>query len=124
MKALTVKQPYAQFIADGQKTIEVRSWVTKYRGELLITASAKPVIATNGPITSWNGLDLPLGVTVCVVNLQDIRPFRKRDEDAAICDYSPDQNAWILKLLYLTRHHAVKGKVGLWDAPGKIISKA
>jgi hypothetical protein len=38
MKALTVRQPHAQLIALGVKTIETRSWATKYRGPLLIHA--------------------------------------------------------------------------------------
>ena len=38
-KALSVKQPYAGMIASGEKTIEVRTKPTKYRGELLIYAS-------------------------------------------------------------------------------------
>ena len=43
-KALTVKNPYASLIADGFKTIEVRKKNTHYRGPLLITSSAKPVL--------------------------------------------------------------------------------
>lgn len=42
MKALSVKQPWAALIASGQKTIETRTWPTKYRGALLICSSAKP----------------------------------------------------------------------------------
>ena len=42
MKCLSVKQPYAEFIVKGLKTIELRSWNTSYRGELLIHASAVP----------------------------------------------------------------------------------
>ena len=38
-KALSVKQPYAGYIATGEKQIEVRSKPTKYRGQLLICAS-------------------------------------------------------------------------------------
>jgi hypothetical protein len=38
VKALTVRQPHAQLIALGIKTIETRSWATKYRGPLVIHA--------------------------------------------------------------------------------------
>ena len=38
MKALTVRQPWASLIAAGVKTIETRSWSTKYRGPLAIHA--------------------------------------------------------------------------------------
>ena len=38
MTALTVKQPWAGLIASAQKTIENRSWPTKFRGFLAIHA--------------------------------------------------------------------------------------
>lgn len=38
MKALTVRQPWASLIAAGVKTIETRSWSTRYRGPLAIHA--------------------------------------------------------------------------------------
>lgn len=39
MKCLSLKQPYAYLLASGKKTIEIRKWNTKYRGEFLIHAS-------------------------------------------------------------------------------------
>lgn len=41
MKALTLHQPWATLVALGVKTIETRSWSTRYRGRLLIHAAAK-----------------------------------------------------------------------------------
>lgn len=41
MKILTVKQPWAYLICSGLKDIENRSWPTKFRGRILIHASAK-----------------------------------------------------------------------------------
>lgn len=43
MKALSVKQPWAQLLASGIKDIENRTWRTNYRGWVLIHASQKPV---------------------------------------------------------------------------------
>jgi hypothetical protein len=55
MKALTVRQPYAQLIALGVKTIETRSWATNYRGPLLIHAgAAAPKEQDIGPWHVWN----------------------------------------------------------------------
>ena len=34
-----LKQPYAELIVSGKKTIELRTWNTKFRGEFLIQAS-------------------------------------------------------------------------------------
>lgn len=39
MKALSLRHPYAELLANGQKTIELRSWNTKHRGKFLIHAS-------------------------------------------------------------------------------------
>jgi len=40
MKALSVRQPWAWLIVHGYKDIENRTWVTPYRGPLLIQAGA------------------------------------------------------------------------------------
>ena len=39
MKCLSLKQPYADLLAFGEKTIELRKWNTRFRGEFLIHAS-------------------------------------------------------------------------------------
>jgi hypothetical protein len=41
MKALSIKQPWADLIASGAKDIENRSWRTHFRGRVYIHASAK-----------------------------------------------------------------------------------
>ena len=38
MKVITIKQPFASFIAAGPSKYEFRTWKTKYRGEILIHA--------------------------------------------------------------------------------------
>ncbi len=38
MKCLSVSQPFAELIISGKKTIELRSWNTKFRGEFLVHA--------------------------------------------------------------------------------------
>lgn len=47
MKALTIKQPWAGMIMEGNKKIENRGWLTDYRGPLLIHAGKKK------PNSSW-----------------------------------------------------------------------
>lgn len=63
MKALSVKQPYAEQLARGTKRIEYRTWKTNYRGPLLIVASKTP---------KEGGEGLPCGVAICVVELEDV----------------------------------------------------
>ena len=39
MKCLSLKQPFADLLVSGKKTIELRKWNTKFRGKFLIHAS-------------------------------------------------------------------------------------
>jgi hypothetical protein len=41
MKCLSLKQPFAELLVSGKKTIELRKWNTKFRGKFLIHASKK-----------------------------------------------------------------------------------
>src|ERR1051325_3957912 len=38
--ALSIRQPWVELILQGRKTIEVRTWATRHRGELWLHASA------------------------------------------------------------------------------------
>lgn len=40
--ALSIRQPWAELILQGSKTIEVRTWATGHRGELWLHAGIKP----------------------------------------------------------------------------------
>ena len=39
LKRLSLRQPYAELVAVGRKTIETRTWNTNFRGKFLIHAS-------------------------------------------------------------------------------------
>ena len=41
MKCLSLNQPYAELLVSGKKTIEIRRWNTKFRGQFLVHASKK-----------------------------------------------------------------------------------
>jgi hypothetical protein len=41
VKCLSVSQPFADLIVKGKKTIEIRNWNTKFRGEFLIHSPMK-----------------------------------------------------------------------------------
>lgn len=71
--AISVHQPWASWIASGEKTIETRSRRIRYRGPLVICASQRPKVG-----------DLPTGVALCVVELVDCRPMREEDVPLAI----------------------------------------
>jgi len=41
IKAISLKQPWANLVASGKKTIETRTWKTPYSGPILIVSSKK-----------------------------------------------------------------------------------
>jgi len=106
MKAISLKQPWASWIAQGRKTIETRRWYTRHRGPLLICASKQPKI---------NGL--PTGKALCIVTVVDCRPMTKEDETAAICVLYPGAYAWLLADVKPIEPFPVKGSLGLYDVP-------
>lgn len=104
MKALSVKQPWANMIASGEKTIETRTWRTNYRGPLLIVSSREPRIA-------------PAGCALAVAVLDDCRPMTRKDERAACCRVYPDAQAWVLRDVRKIAPVPVKGSLGIYDCP-------
>lgn len=102
MKALSIKQPWANMIASGEKTIETRTWCTDYRGPLLIVSSKTPKIE-------------PAGYALAIGNLIDCRPMTKDDEEEACCRIYPDAHAWVLTNVRRIKPFPVRGMLGLYD---------
>jgi hypothetical protein len=104
MKALSIKQPWANMIAAGEKTIETRTWATPYRGQLLIVSSKKPDIE-------------PAGFALATAVLVDCRPMTKADELAACCPTYADAQAWVLRDVRRIHPFPVCGQLGLFEVP-------
>ena len=100
MKALSIKQPWANLIAAGKKTIERRTWTTSYRGPLLIISSKRPPIE-------------PAGYAVAIVDLVDCRPMTPDDEKAACCPIYENAVAWVLCNVCVIEPFPVKGQRGI-----------
>jgi hypothetical protein len=94
MRALSVKQPWADAIVRGRQRVEFRSWRTAYRGPLAIHASTRPAAGAG---------ELPLGCLVGVVTLVDCKPARGGWR-WLLADPRP-----------LARPVACKGRLGLFD---------
>jgi hypothetical protein len=105
MKALSVRQPWTSLIADGKKTIEIRSRRTHYRGPILICSSRHP---------SGDG---PKGVAMIVVDLVDCRLARPSDKRRAHISPPPGSWAWIIRPLFRVDPFPVRGQLGLFDVP-------
>lgn len=116
-KALSVKQPYAEYIASGVKGIEVRSKPTKYRGEILICASrdGKPSESAPG-----------YGCTLAFVELYDCKPLSELTpeewEKTKLPGYlieklkaSKNGYGWFVKNPRRVIEFPVKGQLGIFN---------
>lgn len=104
MKAISVRQTWASMIANGPKTIETRTWFTKYRGDILIVASRRPRIP-----------GYPVGVALCVATLMGCRPMTKADEPAACCEMYSGAYSWLLSNIRPVKPFAVRGQLGIYE---------
>lgn len=103
MRALSVKQPWAELIARGKKKKEFRTWSRSCFGELLIVASK----SANAEAVADEGLDaasLVFGRAVCVVD------FYKVTGDEG--DY-----AWHLRNPRRVEPIEIRGSASLYHVP-------
>jgi hypothetical protein len=138
MKALTIWQPWAAFVAAEIKRNETRSWSTRHRGEIAIHASL------NSPYTG--GLDrymtdvidaglrrllVASGAIIAVGEITDcqptcregVRPVRTllSSREIALGDYSEGRYAWAIRNVRRLRNPVpCKGAQGLWTVPAEI----
>ena len=71
MKVLTIKQPWATLIMQGNKSYEFRSWQTKYRGDLLIHAGKGIDKEAMKRLAKYIPKELPVGKILGKVTLVD-----------------------------------------------------
>lgn len=74
MKALSLRQPFAELILDGKKTIELRPWNTKFRGKFYIHAGK----AAYKGFERYLGVDcakVPRGAIVGTAELIDVKEY-------------------------------------------------
>ena len=95
----------------GQKMVEVRTWKTDYRGDLVICSTAKKLHGT-----------IP-GHALGVVTLWDVVPLKKQHLKDALMPSTTDTAglyAWIFSDNRLIVPQPVKGKLSLWEYDGPI----
>lgn len=103
VKAISLKQPWANLVASGKKSIETRRWSTKYRGDLVICSSQTPKIH-------------PAGYALCIVELYDVRPMVKADEGRACIKVYPKAHSWFLRNIRpIDPIVPVKGALGIYN---------
>ena len=75
MKCLSLKQPYAELLVSGKKSIELRNWNTSFRGKFLVHASKN--------IDKDLGIDynkLTRGAIIGSAVLYDVKQYRNKTE--------------------------------------------
>lgn len=142
MKALSIKQPWAELIIAGIKDVENRTWGTSYRGPLLIHAGK--VADSRWLDADWrdalglppkavthlehvgvkDGLPMALGGIIGCVELIDVRkPFRGRVAYRQWHEYG--MTGWYLKNPQrFDQPIPWRGQLGLFDVADDIVRDA
>jgi len=122
MKVIVIRQPWAWLIVHGFKDIENRSWATRYRGTLLIHASAglptKRNLEEIRRFARKRGAELPeeleRGGIVGMVQLEDcVTGSRSKWFEGPV--------GWVLSHPKKLRLIPLKGRLGLFDPPKEIV---
>lgn len=101
MKALSFRQPWAELILQGRKTMDLRTYTTHYRGRIAIHAS-QTVEAELARQHQLNPDELPAGGLVGTVEVVDIIPldpatYRQHEADhLAGRRFRPGLYGWVL----------------------------
>jgi len=122
MKALSLKQPFAELIVSGRKTIELRNWKTSFRGKFLIHASKIPDKIS---MEKFGFIELPLGKIVGEATLIDVKEYinnfeHKKDRLQHLADSSWGKYGFILKDVERIEGPFVNGKLNFWEFKNEI----
>jgi hypothetical protein len=124
MKVIVIRQPWAWLIVEGFKDIENRSWATRYRGPLLIQASAslpaKRKLDESCQYARKRGVILPdefvTGGIVGMVQLDDcVTTSRSKWFQGPI--------GWLLSKPKKLPFMPLKGQLGLFEPPKSILKR-
>ena len=121
MKALTIRQPWAELILRGRKQFELRTWRTKYRGPLVIHAAAK-IDGWDARHFGLNPDNLITSAFVGFVILADVRPYTREDarllkKRRAGYGWFPHNLSWVLKNPRRISPVKAKGQLSLFKVP-------
>lgn len=122
MKALSLRQPYAELLISGKKTIELRKWNTKFRGKFLVHASRTPDYETMKKL-GFN--ELPLGFIVGMAELVGVKVYKNKqefdkDRDKHLADSSFWSFGFILKNAERINPIPAKRKLNFWEFKNEI----
>src|SRR3989344_7485139 len=117
MKALSIKQPFAELILQGRKKIELRKWNTKFRGKFFIHA---PKISDKKAMQEFNFKELPCGFIVGKAELIDVKKYKNEEEHKKDKELHLASSYWcnfgfVLKNPERIKGISCKGKLGFFE---------
>lgn len=124
MKVLTIKQPWATLIMQGNKKFEFRSWQTKYRGDLLIHAGKGIDKEAMVRLKKYLPEDLPLGKILgrvklvdCIKMSPEIKEMLLKENDEIYTKSSFKENyGWqVTDVEVFDKPIDAKGHLSLWE---------
>ena len=113
MKALSLKQPFAELILQGRKKIELRKWNTNFRGNFLIHSSKIP---DKKAMKRFGFENLPLGQIVGIANLVSVKKYEdkkefEKDKNKHLADSSWGNYGFILEDVKRIKPFKCKGSL-------------
>ena len=118
MKALSLKQPFAELVVSGKKTIELRKWNTNFRGEFLVHASKNP---DEQAMNKFGFTNLPCGMIVGKAKLIEVKHYKNEDEHGQDSNLHLADNFWgdhgfiLEEVTRLDNPIPAKGQLNFWD---------
>jgi hypothetical protein len=99
LRAISIRQPWAELILRGEKTIEIRNWTDPYRGDLYLHTGKK---ADGYRHISLGMPDVFRGGYVGVIEVAAILPFTKenwgkwKNQHLSNSSYKEGLYAWVI----------------------------
>ena len=132
MKAIVLTHPWAYLVAYGIKTLETRTWTTRYRGPLAMIAS-KNFDQKGEEMLKRSGIRLPMphdyvfGAVLSTHVLRDVFLYTEEHVAQGLFPFNPNERrfAWdLIDRKLLTKPIRVKGQLGIFDLPDGLLEDA
>jgi len=117
MRGLTICQPYASLIVQGDKPVENRGWYTTYRGPLVIHAGKSRDWLPTCP--EFRGT-LVFGAVVGVAELYDCMLYERLPVDLRSHKHAVGPWCWLLRDVRRIEPIQWSGAQGLWNVPAAL----
>ena len=111
-----MRQPWAELVVSGRKSIEIRKWNTKFRGKFLVHASKN---VDKEAMQKFGFSDLPLGCLVGKAELVDVIKYDKKsfmaDRRRHLATSDWGSYGFILRNTKRILNKECKGRLGFWE---------